>query len=366
VRADHFSIDPDASRAETLPAAVYGDPGWHRQLVDRVLARSWQLVADSAELRVPGHHKPVVFLEGSVNEPLLLTRDRDDKPHCLSNVCTHRGMLVAEHEGTSAFLRCRYHGRRFDLDGRFASMPEFEEVECFPRPSDSLPQLALESWGRLWFSALDPAGGFANWIGPVRERLGWWPWSQLEPAPDRDRDYLIGANWLLYCDNYLEGFHIPYVHAGLAGAIDYGAYTTELFEQGSLQLAVAASGEPAFDLPASSPDFGQRIAAYYYFLNPNLMLNFYPWGLSANIVKPLSADRTRVSYRTWVWRPDLLGEGAGAALDRVEREDEAIVEAVQRGCRSRLYHRGRYSVKRERGVHHFHRFLAEALARGLG
>lgn len=282
--ADHFSIDQNVARAETLPADVYGDPVWHQRLVERVLARSWQVVADSNELRVPGHHKPVVFLDGSVNEPLVLTRDRDDHPHCLSNVCTHRGMLVAEHEGTSPFLRCRYHGRRFDLDGRFVSMPEFEEVECFPRPSDSLPQLALESWGRLWFTALDPARAFESWIGPVRERLDWWPWSQLEPAPERDRDYLISANWLLYCDNYLEGFHIPYVHAGLAGAIDYGAYTTELFDQGSLQLAVAASGEPAFDLPASSPDFGQRIAAYYFFLNPNLMLNFYPWGLSANIV----------------------------------------------------------------------------------
>jgi choline monooxygenase len=43
----------------------------------------------------------------------------------------------------------------------------------------------------------------------------------------------------------------------------------------------------------------------------------------------------------------------------VEREDEAIVEAVQRGVRSRLYDRGRYSPTRAGGVHHFHRLLAE-------
>lgn len=356
-----FSIDPDIARASTLPGSVYGSAAWHTRLTELVLARSWQLVGDLGEVRVPGHFKPVVWLEGAVEEPLLLVRDRNDTVRCLSNVCTHRAMLVAEHEGTAPFLRCRYHGRRFDLDGTMLTMPEFEGVECFPAPSDNLPAVPFESWGRLGFAALDPASAFTDWIGPVRERLAWWPWDELRPAPERDRDYLIAANWLLYCDNYLEGFHIPYVHAGLAGAIDYGAYTTELFASGSLQLAIAASGEPAFDLPPTSVDFGRRVAAYYFFLHPNLMLNFYPWGLSLNVVKPLSASRTRVSYRTWIWREELLAEGAGAALDRVEREDESIVEAVQRGCRSRLYGRGRYSVARESGVHHFHRFLGAAL-----
>lgn len=357
-----FEIDPDVAHAATLPAEVYGGVAWHDRLCARVLARSWQLLADTAELREPGHVKPVSFLEGSVDEPLLLVRDRDDQLRCLSNVCTHRGMLVAEHEATTNFLRCRYHGRRFALDGQMLSMPEFEGVACFPANTDNLPTVALERWGRLLFAAIDPVMPFAEWIAPLATRLSWWPWDELRPAPERDRDYLVNANWLLYCDNYLEGFHIPYVHASLASAIDYGAYTTELDGWSSLQLAIAASGEPSFDLPATSPDVGARVAAYYWFLYPNLMVNCYPWGLSLNIIKPLGPSRTRVSYRTWVWREELLGEGAGAALDRVEREDEAIVEAVQRGCRSRLYHRGRYSAIRETGVHHFHRQLAAALA----
>jgi choline monooxygenase len=91
------------------------------------------------------------------------------------------------------------------------------------------------------------------------------------------------------------------------------------------------------------------------------MFNLYPWGVSVNVVKPLAVDRTRVSYLTFVWDESRLGQGAGAALDRVEREDEVIVEAVQRGVRGRLYERGRYSPAREQGVHHFHRLLARAL-----
>ncbi|MDH5404602.1 MAG: aromatic ring-hydroxylating dioxygenase subunit alpha, partial [Candidatus Heimdallarchaeota archaeon] len=44
----------------------------------------------------------------------------------------------------------------------------------------------------------------------------------------------------------------------------------------------------------------------------------------------------------------------------VEREDENIVEQVQLGVNSVLYDRGRFSPKREKGVHHFHRLLASA------
>jgi phenylpropionate dioxygenase-like ring-hydroxylating dioxygenase large terminal subunit len=63
----------------------------------------------------------------------------------------------------------------------------------------------------------------------------------------------------------------------------------------------------------------------------------------------------------YVLDAERLGSGAGAALDEVEREDEAAVESVQRGLRSRLYRGGRYSPSHERGVHHFHRLLCEFL-----
>ena len=109
------------------------------------------------------------------------------------------------------------------------------------------------------------------------------------------------------------------------------------------------------------PD-ASSIAAYYWWVFPNLMLNFYPWGLSMNLVHPEAIDRTRIAFRSYVWDASKLDDGAGGALDRVEAEDEAIVEAVQRGVRSRFYSRGRYSPTREQGVHHFHRLLGEFLA----
>jgi choline monooxygenase len=357
-----FDIDADIRSAQTPPAWFYTDPQVFDAMRTRAFARSWQIVADADAIKAPGNVHPCAFLEGAIDEPILLTRDYDDRVHCLANVCTHRGNIVCEGPGTERQLRCRYHGRRFELGGRMVSMPEFDGVIGFPSPADDLPRVPLGRWARFWFASLDPAQPLEEYLRPMIQRIGWMPVEQFQPDPSRGREYVVRANWALYVDNYLEGFHIPYVHASLNEQLDYANYVTELLPWGVLQIGAAEAGADAFEQPRGSSDEGKRIGAYYYWFFPNLMFNFYPWGLSINIVRPAGVELTRVSFITYVWRPDRLDRGgAGAGLDRVEREDEAIVEATQRGLRSRFYGRGRYSPARETGPHHFHRLCAKAL-----
>jgi choline monooxygenase len=353
-----FSIDPDIRRAETLPSWVYSAPESYEVQRETVFARSWQYIEDAERVKAPGHVLPVTLLPGCLDEPLVLSRDDAGTLHCLSNVCTHRGTVVVEGEAHVRGLRCRYHGRRFGLDGCFHSMPEFDEVEHFPSVRDNLAQLPLERFGPLLFTSLSPAPKFDEWVAPVRERLSFLPLEQMRFDAATSRDYHMRANWALYCDNYLEEFHIPYVHPNSLSGLDYGAYATELYAHGSLQIGVGKSGDDAFDLPAGHPDHGKSIVAYYYWLFPNLMLNFYPWGVSVNVVYPLAPDRTRVSFRSYVLDSTRRERGVGGNLHRVEMEDEEIVESVQRGVSSRIYERGRYSPRREGGTHHFHRILA--------
>ena len=188
--------------------------------------------------------------------------------------------------------------------------------------------------------------------------MSWWAnQKEMERDKSRDRDWIIETNWALYVDNYLEGFHIPFVHSDLNAVLDYGDYTTELFEGGVLQIGIASEGEPFFEIPKGSTDYGKKIAAYYWWLFPGLMLNIYPWGVSVNIVIPEAVDKTRVIYQGYVTDPEMLGQGAGGNLDKVEFEDQFVVEGCLRGIRSTAYDRGRYSPKMERGVHHFHRML---------
>jgi choline monooxygenase len=355
-------VDPDVRRAGTLRADRLRGDAAYRAMVERVLARSWHLVAAADPVPTPGSASPLVLLEGSLDEPLVATRDASGVRHLLSNVCTHRANVVVERACQATSLRCRYHGRRFGLDGRFAHMTEMRGAHDFPSAADDLARPPTASVGALLFAGVRPEPSFDAWWGPLRDRLSFVPWDEL-PAPEPPLDYEVHAHFVLYCDNYLEGLHIPFVHPGLSRRLDYDAYETELLPRGTLQIGIAAEGDAAFELPPGHPDHGRRVAAYYAFLFPATMINVYPWGLSLNAIQPLGPERTRVRYHTIVTRPELRGRGAGADLGAVEREDDDIVESVQRGLRSRFYERGRFSPTRETGVHHFHRLLEAALER---
>ncbi|MBL8060715.1 MAG: Rieske 2Fe-2S domain-containing protein [Chthonomonas sp.] len=356
-----YSVDPDISKASTLPGSYYSDAAAFERGKERYFASSWQFIGHSDLVKVAGQVAPVDLLPGLLDEPLLLTRDTTDQVHCMSNVCTHRGMKLCEGPGNERFLRCRYHGRRFGLDGKFQSMPEFDQVQDFPTEADNLAKVPFAKLGPFLFASANPAAPFEDVFGPVIERLSWLPLDEFVPDHANSRDYMVRCHWALYVDNYLEGFHIPFIHAGLNEVIDYDTYKTEMFEWGNLQLAETKGGEGAFDLPSSSPDFGKQISAYYYWIFPNLMLNFYPWGLSINVIRPLGPALTKVSFIRFVWDASKVAHGAGAELDRVEREDEQVVELVQRGIHSRFYSRGRFSPTKEQGTHQFHRMLANRL-----
>ncbi len=294
-----------------------------------------------------------------MDEPILISKDKNEMLHCLSNVCTHRGNLVVEQPCKLSDIRCKYHGRRFALDGKFLSMPEFKEVKNFPSPADDLHELPLHTWGKWLFTSLNPAFDANLFLKPMAERIGWMPLQEFVFHPELSREYRIDAHWALYCENFLEGFHIPFVHAGLNAMIDYGNYSVELSRYSNLQLGIAKEGELTFDLPSSSPDYGKRVAGYYFWVFPNMMFNFYPWGLSINIIRPIGINKTNVSFLSYVLDESKLRQGAGADLHKVELEDEDIVQHVQKGIRSRFYTHGRYSVTREQGTHHFHRLIAD-------
>ena len=262
-----FSVDPDVTRARTLPSAFYLDPAVHAATRELVFARSWQWLGDLGDVAAPGTLSPREMLPGHLDEPLLLARDAAGELRCLSNVCTHRGNLLVRAPCRAEQIRCGYHSRRFDLAGRMTFMPGFEGAKDFPGPTDHLPRVPFAAFAGQAFASLFPAAPFDDFFADIPTRLAWLPFDAFRHDPSRDRAFEFAGHWALYVENYLEGLHIPFLHPAL-----------------------------------------------------------------------------------------------NQALDKVEREDEAAVESVQRGLRARLYRGGRYSPVHERGVHQFHRLLAEFLA----
>ena len=361
-----FFVDADIAKAKTLDTDFYNNQDCYEAAKEAIFAPTWQYVGDVSMVGGEANAHPFVLLPGYVDEPLVLLKDSENTLRCMSNVCTHRGNLVVTEACKVRHLRCKYHGRQFSADGKFLSMPEFKEVCDFPTAADDLAVLPVLQWGKLVFTSLTAAYTPQQLMGEMMERVAWYPMDALVYRPDLNKDYDVSAHWALYCENYLEGFHIPFVHEGLNQVLDFGDYSTELYEYSNLQLGIGKEGEVCFDLPESSVDYGKQVAAYYFWVFPNMMFNFYPWGLSLNVVKPTGINSCRVSFVTYVLDESKRDVGAGSGLDTVELEDEAIVQQVQQGVRSRFYKHGRYSVTREQGTHHFHRLLAYFMNRNSG
>ena len=133
-----FSVKKNIAKAKTISTEIYTSAEAYEAFKEKIFACSWQFIGDTDLVKEKGSCHPFTLLNGYLNEPLLLTKDEQEKIHCLSNVCTHRGNLLVYEPCKAANLRCKYHGRLFDLDGKFKSMPEFKEVENFPSEDDNL------------------------------------------------------------------------------------------------------------------------------------------------------------------------------------------------------------------------------------
>jgi phenylpropionate dioxygenase-like ring-hydroxylating dioxygenase large terminal subunit len=221
----HFGVSPSAiGYGRKWPDwhwnPSFVDPrGWEHQLAC-VFERSWL-----GTVTIPWTGRGArPFVLDPLGVPLVETRDAEGETRVLSNVCTHRAAIVCEQESTR--LRCPYHGRQFALDGRAIKAPGFGPE--FPSDEDHLPAVPTAQWGPVRFLALRPSSPFP------REVLE--PWFRGVPldgfTPEAPVSYEMPAHWALYCDNFLEGLHIPFVHPALQASV--ASYRVETFAGGSV------------------------------------------------------------------------------------------------------------------------------------
>jgi choline monooxygenase len=158
---------------------------------------------------------------------------------------------------------------------------------------------------------------------------------------------------------------VPHLHKGLNSILEYKNYTIENDGNFCLQSSpIDASGGEQMTAQV------RQGRALYFWLYPNVMFNWYEGYLDTNLVLPLGIDRMAVIFEFYF--ADVSAASAARnqqsmdVSERIQDEDHAICESVQRGLSSRAYGTGRLSVRREAGEHLFHRLLARDLKSGLG
>jgi choline monooxygenase len=357
------SYDATAPLAEasTIPAAWYSDSRLAELERRAVFGHTWQVVGRVDQLSDPGRY----FTADVGGEPLAAVRGGDGVLRAFYNVCRHHAAaILTKPEGRESVLRCPYHGWTYTLEGALKGVPEFDRVCKFDRTRNGLIPVRVDSWEKFVFVNLDSgAGPLQTFLGGLRDRVGPLDLSKLTFL--ERRTYTLNCNWKVYVDNYLDGgYHVPHLHKSLNSVLEYADYTVETQDRYCLQSS------PIHNAGADAGTAAVRQGrAYYFWQYPNFMINCYEGVMDTNLVLPLDVDRCQVIFDFYFQDVSESRQSRNChsieVSERIQNEDVAICESVQRGLRSNAYTAGRLSVRREAGEHLFHRLLSADLRAGL-
>ena len=351
------------AEASTIPASWYIDPRMLELERQSVFGNTWQWVGRADQLHEPGQY----ITADVAGEPIVVVRGSDGVLRGFFNVCRHHAAAVmSEPAGKAAALRCPYHGWTYSLEGQLKGTPDFAGVCHFDRAKNGLMPVETATWENWVFVQLQPGGpALADFLGhDLVDRIRPLQIPQLHWM-HRDT-YLLDCNWKVFVDNYLDGgYHVPHLHKGLDSVLDYSQYTIENGERFCLQSSpIVATGAEA---ETGAVRHGDR--AYYYWIYPNFMINWYEGVMDTNLVLPRGVGQTEVIFDFYF--ADVSEQARERNLasiavgQRIQDEDIAICKSVQAGLSSRAYTAGRLSVRREAGEQLFHRLLHADLMRAL-
>jgi len=376
-----FYVDSEIRKAESLPASAFTDNDILELEQRTVFSHSWLLVPgpDLAEtdsrplvdfLKQKGARVPFSMFGRS----FFLMRDAVGRLRCFPNVCTHAWHPLVQSAAVGGNVICPQHGRQFDSGGKFVSHAGFTGLANFPRESDNLRELSVTEWSQFLFVSMDrPVAPLDEFLGEVRKSIPRLPLDKLRLDKSGAEVREVEGNWKQHAWNYMDNFHIRFIHkgpGGLADAVDMASYRTELYRYSSLQWVYARDPENGIDpnlLDARFRDpkiLGRRVFALWWFMFPNLTLNLYPWGLSVNVYMPVLGrpDRTQFLWYNYVLDEEKFQHRNETWLgDQVDAEDMEAISLVSQGAKSGYAPRGRFAPAEEQGPHWFHRLVYETV-----
>jgi len=296
--------------------------------------------------------------------PLLVVRGRDRIVRAFRNACRHRGTELASGAGCAQAFVCPYHGWSYRLDGRLQSIPHREGFPDLDEATHGLAPVHVEEKLGLVFASPSPDA-------PPVEGTADLP---VLVAPEQrlldTGEFVVEANWKVYLEGFIEGYHIRFAHPSTF--FPYGYDNLNLVEQCGAHGRVTYPFRRIEKLADVPPD-DRRIdgqVTYVYHLFPNALVTVLSHHTNFLVLEPIDVDRTRVfSYR-------MTNRGDDAeAQDRALRdsgfvdqtgavEDLALVTSIQRSIDSganEVFTFGHF----ESAIAHFHRRLREALGEAV-
>ncbi|WP_179797767.1 aromatic ring-hydroxylating oxygenase subunit alpha [Actinomycetospora corticicola] len=373
--------------ASTLIPDAYSSPEFFAQEQDKVFTSSWVAVGLVGDLDKPGRCVVVEVAGRSI----LITRNRHGELRGFHNLCRHRATKLLDDDarevGHRNRIRCPYHNWTYDTDGACLGTPLFEGSDVpageetifdqtakgFDKADYGLLPVSVDSWGFFLFVTLahDPEP-LTTALGDLPERFA--DYRLDEWTAQRRLTYDVAANYKLIGENFMEYYHLPWVHPELNQVSKFsdhyrwqgpGLYT------GMCTTPVSGNTEaggwdglsPLRTLGPQDADAGR-----FVWLFPSTALVVLPNHAFVLFNRPVAANRT-VETAVLLTHPEAADDADAEAgieqlakfWDLVNRQDLEIVERVQEGLENPAYRGGRMCFRFEEPLHRFQNMVIDKM-----
>ena len=327
---DHLSgFQTDTKPAHGLPPAAYRDESFWQSECQTVLRNNWVCAGVAHELKETGDVVPITV----AGLPILLVRNTQGEISAFHNVCRHRCMtLVEEPANVGKLIRCPYHAWAYDLQGNLKASPHFggtdqHDTEGFDREEKSLVPVRTHVWHDWIFVNLSgDAPAFEEYAAPLINRLDGIDFSKLQPIGTLDFG-AIETNWKLIMENFIEPYHVQFVHASTTDQPLEDHYT--IIDGNCLGSAV--------DLDEESGTAGSlAVSSRYLTLYPNFIVGrYFPDQMGVYLNIPLGPNQMAQKRYLYTTEGQELSkdeiEGLKSLWWDVHKEDHEMVERMMKG-----------------------------------
>ncbi len=317
------------------------DPGYYidreifAQECDRIFWTDWQLIGPASGLVAAGDYVATEIAGAKI----VVVTGSDGMLRAFRNVCRHRGArLFEEGTGRCNLIRCRYHNWVYDLDGSLRQAPWFDEDAEFNMADWPLQAISVEFWRGLVFVAIKPSATLEKQLGATVPELADEPIEEFRAVAEHRMTF--DANWKVYTDNFVEGYHIPGIHPGFFQAIDFEQFETTAHD--NLVRMTAPPREGLF------------YKGKWLWIWPNWTLSLFEGGMNTSRINPVSEGSTQLIYHFYF--ADTSEAGQDRRCDTISRnlavveEDFGICIETHKNYASGGYRPGPLSPRHEQGV----------------
>jgi choline monooxygenase len=373
--------------AVTLISDAYTSREFFEIEREKVFAASWVVVGFTSQVEEPGQ----VIVAEMAGRSIIVTRDKQGQLRAFHNVCRHRAAKLLDDDARAVRnnrIRCPYHSWTYDLEGRCLGTPLFEGsdipeetraafdmsgVTGFDKADYGLLSVRAESWGFLVFVNLDPdAAPLTEQLGDLPERFADYRLDEWQVV--RERTYEVAANYKLIGENFLEYYHLPWVHPELVqvsriedhyrwqGPGLYSGFCTTPIRQNT--EGGGWQGLP----PVSALRGDDAESGRFVLLFPNIAISVLPNHAFIIVANSVGPDRTVEETAILSHPESLANPEADKELDQLMRfwdlvnlQDVEIVERVQEGISNPAYRGGRMCYQFEETLHRYQNIIIDKM-----